>query len=154
MPNATALTSNSSLLTNPPQTCNPFIGADALSTSSLQFLQQMQQIGLQQQLLQGTGSYDLPWDNVPNKNTMFWNLSGMNGAQLDTSSNSMPTGSAATHASLLQPISMQNLLAMACMGQSPLSPSASSQPISTAQLGTASTPLCMLPFYSSPLNSL
>lgn len=53
VPNATALTSNSSLITNPPQTCNPFIGADALSTSSLQFLQQMQAVGLQQQLLQG-----------------------------------------------------------------------------------------------------
>lgn len=53
MPNATALTSNSTLMTNPPQTCNPFIGADALSTSSLQFLQQMQAVGLQQQLLQG-----------------------------------------------------------------------------------------------------
>lgn len=54
MPNATALTSNSSLITNPPQTCNPFIGADALSTSSLQFLQQMQAVGqMQQQLLQG-----------------------------------------------------------------------------------------------------
>lgn len=53
VPNATALTSNSSLITNPPQTCNPFIGADALSTTSLQFLQQMQAVGLQQQLLQG-----------------------------------------------------------------------------------------------------
>lgn len=56
MPNATALTSNSSLMTNPPQTINPFIGADALSTSSLQFLQQMQAVGLQQQLLQGNPS--------------------------------------------------------------------------------------------------
>lgn len=57
VPNATALTSNSSLITNPPQTCNPFIGADAISTSSLQFLQQMQAVGLQQQLLQGNQSY-------------------------------------------------------------------------------------------------
>lgn len=40
-------------MTNPPQTCNPFIGADALSASSLQFLQQMQAVGLQQQLFQG-----------------------------------------------------------------------------------------------------
>lgn len=53
LPNGTALTSNSSLITNPPQTCNPFIGSDALSTSSLQFLQQMQAVGLQQQILQG-----------------------------------------------------------------------------------------------------
>lgn len=68
----------------------------------------------------------------------------MNGAQFDTSSASpLSAGSNATHASLLQPISMQNLLAMACMGQSPLSPTASSQTISSAQLGpTTTTPLC------------
>lgn len=53
LPNATALTSNAPLMTNPPQACNPFIGADALSSSSLQFLQQMQAVGLQQQFLQG-----------------------------------------------------------------------------------------------------
>lgn len=57
LPNATALTSNSSLITNPPQTCNPFIGSDALSTSSLQFLQQMQAVGLHQQLLQGNNKW-------------------------------------------------------------------------------------------------
>lgn len=59
----------------------------------------------------------------------------------------MSTGSSATHASLLQPFSMQNLIAMACMGQSPLSPTASSQTLSSAQLGTAATPLCMLSFF-------
>lgn len=72
----------------------------------------------------------------------------MNGAHhLDTTTNSpMSTGSNATHASLLQPISMQNLLAMACMGQSSLSPTASSQTISGAQMGqTTTTPLCMFP---------
>lgn len=53
MPTATSLTSNSTMMTNPPQACNPYIGADALSTSSLQFLQQMQAVGLQQQLLHG-----------------------------------------------------------------------------------------------------
>lgn len=53
LPSATALTSNASLMTNPPQACNPFIGADALSSTSLQFLQQMQAVGLQQQFLQG-----------------------------------------------------------------------------------------------------
>lgn len=37
---------------------------------------------------------------------------------------------------------MQNLLAMACIGQSSLNPNASSQTIPTAQLNTAS-PLCM-----------
>lgn len=67
----------------------------------------------------------------------------MNGAQLDSTPNSMSTGSTGTHPSLLQPISMQNILAMACLGQSPLSPTASSQSLSAAaQLGSASTPLC------------
>lgn len=70
-------------------------------------------------------------------------VAGINGAQLDTTASSpMSTGSTATHASLLQPFSMQNLLAMACMGQSPLNPTASSQSLSSAQLGTTTTPLC------------
>lgn len=75
--------------------------------------------------------------------SMHWNLTGLNGGQLDATSGSMSTGSNATHPSLLQPISMQNILAMACLGQSPLSPTASSQSLSSAQLGTSSTPLCM-----------
>lgn len=50
---ATTLTANAPLMTNPPQPVNPFIGADAMSTSSLQLLQQMQAVGFQQQLLQG-----------------------------------------------------------------------------------------------------
>lgn len=70
-------------------------------------------------------------------------MNGLNGAQLDSTQNSLSAGTTATHPSLLQPISMQNILAMACLGQSPLSPTASSQSLSAAQLGTASTPLCM-----------
>lgn len=140
-------------MTNPPQSCNPFIGADALSPSSLQFLQQMQAFGLQQQLLQGKSVFNvlnlasndklfsLIFLVVSNSNLMN-GMNGLNGAQLDSSPNSMSTGSTATHPSLLQPISMQNILAMACLGQSPLSPNASSQSLSAAQLGSASTPLC------------
>lgn len=67
---------------------------------------------------------------------------GLNSAQLDTSTNSISAGSTASHANLLQPLSMQNLIAMACMGQSPISPNASSQSLSSAQLGTTTTPLC------------
>lgn len=51
--NATTIAANAPLMTNPPQPVNPFIGADAMSTSSLQLLQQMQAVGLQQHLLQG-----------------------------------------------------------------------------------------------------
>jgi bruno len=38
---------------NPPPTSNPFLAADAISPASLQLLQQLQAVGLQQQLLQG-----------------------------------------------------------------------------------------------------
>lgn len=51
--NATSLASAGSMMTNPPQQMNPFIGADAISTTSLHLLQQLQAVGLQQQLLQG-----------------------------------------------------------------------------------------------------
>lgn len=50
---ATTLSANVPLMANPPQPVNPFIGADAMSTSPLQLLQQMQAVGLQQHLLQG-----------------------------------------------------------------------------------------------------
>lgn len=53
--NATSLASAAPLMTNPPQQVNPFIGADAISSTSLQLLQQLQAVGLQQQLLQGLG---------------------------------------------------------------------------------------------------
>lgn len=55
--NATALTSNAPLLSNPPQPVNPFVGADAITTSPLQLLQQLQAVGLQQQYLQGSQLY-------------------------------------------------------------------------------------------------
>lgn len=38
---------------NPPQQTSPVLAADAISPSSLQLLQQLQAVGLQQQLLQG-----------------------------------------------------------------------------------------------------
>lgn len=63
---------------------------------------------------------------------------GINAAQSDSAANQMSTG--ATHSSLLQPLSMQNLLAMACIGQS-LNPTVSSQTLPTAQLNGASS-LC------------
>lgn len=64
----------------------------------------------------------------------------MNCAQSDSSSNAV--AAAVAHAGLLQPISMQNLLAMAGLGQSTLSPTSSNQSINAAQLNTAATPLC------------
>lgn len=67
----------------------------------------------------------------------------MNGASSDTSTSPISNGTSGSHSNLLQPISMQNLLAMACMGQTHLNPAASSQTISSTQL--SSTPsLCKL----------
>lgn len=41
------------ILPNPPQQPSPVMGADALTPASIQLLQQLQTVGLQQQLLQG-----------------------------------------------------------------------------------------------------
>lgn len=41
------------LLPNPPQQHSPVLAADAISPASLHLLQQLQAVGLQQQLLQG-----------------------------------------------------------------------------------------------------
>lgn len=49
-----ATSPTSSLITNPPPQANPFIGADAISPTSLQLLQQLQAVGMQHQhLMQG-----------------------------------------------------------------------------------------------------
>lgn len=48
-----ATSPTSSMITNPPPQANPFIGADAISPSSLQLLQQLQAVGMQQHLMQG-----------------------------------------------------------------------------------------------------
>jgi len=41
------------ILPNPPQQPSPVLGADAITPASIQLLQQLQAVGLQQQLLQG-----------------------------------------------------------------------------------------------------
>ncbi|XP_055840199.1 CUGBP Elav-like family member 2 isoform X8 [Episyrphus balteatus] len=49
----TATTVSTPILPNPPQQASPVLGSDAITPSSLQFLQQLQAVGLQQQILQG-----------------------------------------------------------------------------------------------------
>lgn len=56
---ATAVTTP--LMPNPPQQASPVLATDAISTP-LQFLQQLQAAGLQQQLLQGEFVFDLRAD--------------------------------------------------------------------------------------------
>lgn len=46
-------TASTPLLPNPPQQHSPVLAADAISPASLHLLQQLQAVGLQQQLLQG-----------------------------------------------------------------------------------------------------
>ncbi|XP_055916009.1 CUGBP Elav-like family member 2 isoform X6 [Eupeodes corollae] len=49
----TATSVSTPILPNPPQQASPVLGSDAITPSSLQFLQQLQAVGLQQQILQG-----------------------------------------------------------------------------------------------------
>jgi len=49
----TATSVTTPILPNPPQQPSPVLGADAITPASIQLLQQLQAVGLQQQLLQG-----------------------------------------------------------------------------------------------------
>lgn len=49
----TATTVSTPIMPNPPQQASPVLATDAISPASLQLLQQLQAVGLQQQLLQG-----------------------------------------------------------------------------------------------------
>ncbi|XP_023163161.2 CUGBP Elav-like family member 2 isoform X1 [Drosophila hydei] len=90
------------ILPNPPQQPSPVMGADALTPASIQLLQQLQTVGLQQQLLQA--------------------LTGLGAAQQNNSS--QDTTNAA--AGLLNPLSVQNLAAIAAMTQPSLTNAATS----------------------------
>ncbi|XP_017065391.1 CUGBP Elav-like family member 2 isoform X2 [Drosophila eugracilis] len=81
------------ILPNPPQQPSPVLGADAITPASIQLLQQLQAVGLQQQLLQA--------------------LTGL-GAQQSTAATDT---SAVTAAGLLSPMTVQNLAAIAAMTQ-------------------------------------
>ncbi|XP_033150867.1 CUGBP Elav-like family member 2 isoform X3 [Drosophila busckii] len=99
----TATSVSTPILPNPPQQASPVMGADALTPAHI-LLQQIQTVGLQQQLLQA--------------------LSGLNAAQQNNSS--QDTTSAAAAAGLLNPIAVQNLAAIAAMTQPNLTNAANS----------------------------
>ncbi|XP_030557398.1 CUGBP Elav-like family member 2 isoform X1 [Drosophila novamexicana] len=98
----TPTTVSTPILPNPPQQPSPVMGADALTPASIQLLQQLQTVGLQQQLLQA--------------------LTGLGAAQQNNSS--QDTTSAA--AGLLNPLAVQNLAAIAAMTQPSLTNAATS----------------------------
>ncbi|XP_062120783.1 CUGBP Elav-like family member 2 isoform X2 [Drosophila sulfurigaster albostrigata] len=100
----TATSVSTPILPNPPQQPSPVMGADALTPASIQLLQQLQTVGLHQQLLQA--------------------LTGLGAAQQNNST--QDTTSAAAAAGLLNPLSVQNLAAIAAMTQPSLSNAATS----------------------------
>ncbi|XP_058980540.1 CUGBP Elav-like family member 2 isoform X3 [Musca domestica] len=87
--------STPAIMPSTPQQASPVLGADAITPASLQLLQQLQAVGLQQQLLQGLG------------------------AQTNTADTTAATAAAAA-AGLLPPMTVQNLAALAAMTQSSL----------------------------------
>ncbi|XP_055387330.1 CUGBP Elav-like family member 2 isoform X2 [Condylostylus longicornis] len=87
----TATTVSTPILPNTPQAASPVIGADAITPSSLQLLQQLQAVGLQQQLLQGLGA--------------------------QTNNDTTTAAAAAAAAGLLPQMTVQNLAAIAAMAQ-------------------------------------
>ncbi|XP_034670091.1 CUGBP Elav-like family member 2 isoform X2 [Drosophila subobscura] len=90
----TAQSVSTPILPNPPQQQSPVLGADALTPASIQLLQQLQAVGLQQQLLQA--------------------LTGLNAQQNNSNQDS---AAAAAAAGLLTPMTVQNLAAIAAMTQ-------------------------------------
>ncbi|XP_065358744.1 CUGBP Elav-like family member 1-A [Calliphora vicina] len=88
----TPTTVSTPMITNQPQQASPVLGADAITPASLQLLQQLQAVGLQQQLLQGLG------------------------AQTNSADTAAATAAAAA-AGLLPPMTVQNLAALAAMTQ-------------------------------------
>ncbi|TMW50508.1 hypothetical protein DOY81_004410 [Sarcophaga bullata] len=107
----TATTVSTPMLPNPPQQASPVLGADAITPASLQLLQQLQAVGLQQQLLQGLG------------------------AQTNTADTAAATAAAAA-AGLLPPMTVQNLAALAAMTQPSLT-NAATNPGSAQLTNTA-----------------
>ncbi|CAD6998764.1 unnamed protein product [Ceratitis capitata] len=107
----TATTVSTPILPNPPQQASPVLGADAITPASLQLLQQLQAVGLQQQLLQGLG------------------------AQTNTAETAAATAAAAA-AGLLPPMTVQNLAAIAAMTQPSLT-NAATNPGSAQLTNTA-----------------
>ncbi|KAM8717333.1 hypothetical protein ACLKA7_004088 [Drosophila subpalustris] len=116
----TATSVSTPILPNPPQQPSPVMGADALTPASMQLLQHLQTVGLHQQLLQA--------------------LTGLGAAQQNNST--QDTTSAAAAAGLLNPLSVQNLAAIAAMTQPSLSNAATSP--GSAQLTNTAALLCLL----------
>ncbi|XP_075974682.1 CUGBP Elav-like family member 1-A isoform X8 [Anticarsia gemmatalis] len=115
----------------------------ALSPATqLQLLQQLQAVGLQQQLLQGQGSTLLQGVNYQD---IGFNGAGLSGSTVSGVGgvNAIGGGAAEQLGGLLAPVSVQNLAALAAMTQPPVvTQAAQIQPAAAPQ--PAAPPLCLL----------
>lgn len=139
----TATSVSTPILPNPPQQPSPVMGADALTPASIQLLQQLQTVGLHQQLLQGELHYHILYIhiiyvNMSNCLSCPTALTGLGAAQQNNST--QDTTSAAAAAGLLNPLAVQNLAAIAAMTQPNLSNAATSP--GSAQLTNTAALLC------------
>ncbi|XP_059055466.1 CUGBP Elav-like family member 2 isoform X2 [Achroia grisella] len=121
----------------------------ALSPTQLQLLQQIQAVGLQQQLMQGQGSTLLQGVNYPEIGFPGAGLSGgaVSGVAAVSGVGGIGGGAADQLGGMLAPVSVQNLAALAAMAPSPvvtqaaaMAPAAAPQP-AAPQLWSAAEPL-------------
>ncbi|XP_063822789.1 CUGBP Elav-like family member 1 isoform X2 [Ostrinia nubilalis] len=113
----------------------------ALSPATqLQLLQQLQAVGLQQQLLQGQGSTIL--QGIFTNDGVNYQDIGFNGAGLSGGAVSGVGGGAEQLGGLLAPVSVQNLAALAAMTQPPVVTQAAPMPAAAPQ--PAAPQLCLL----------
>lgn len=114
----------SPLHSNPPVHTSPYLASEALPTSSLQLLQQIQAFGLQQQLLHGKNLFVHP------PTELYYPIIRIGlGAQAEPSTQQTTAANfaSAAAAGLLGPMSVQNLLTLAAMTQPALTGSTASQ---------------------------
>ncbi|XP_063618989.1 CUGBP Elav-like family member 1-A isoform X6 [Cydia splendana] len=127
-----------------PVTPTAYLASEAALSpaTQLQLLQQLQAVGLQQQLLQGQGSTLLQGVNYQD---IAFNGAGLSGGTV-SGVGSMGGGAADQLGGLLAPVSVQNLAALAAMTQpvvtqaTPIAPTAAPQP-AAPQLWSTAEPL-------------
>ena len=156
---ANSVVNQPQIITNQPQQASPVLGPDAITPASLQLLQQLQAVGLQQQLLQGKNilskiycvlflqsSYYYYIKLNPRMSIIFCDIKFVQPfltvdilSLLGISAQANSDTAAAAAAGLLPQMTVQNLAAIAAMAQPSLT--ANNQPVS-AQLSNAAALLC------------
>lgn len=123
---------------NPPPQASPYLANDAITPTSLQLLQQLQAVGLQQQLLQGMFMSSPNAPQMTTTDRLFTDSSFYNSNKI-IAGLSAQTDATTAAAGLLTPnLPLQNLVTLAAMAQQP---NLAAQP-TAAQLTNAATSLC------------